>query len=35
VDGEVEYVLEPLDPPEEGSVLICCSKPKMNVVVEV
>lgn len=33
--GEVEYVLEPLDPPEEESVLICCSKPKTNVVVEV
>lgn len=32
--GEVEYVLEPLDLPEEGSVLICCSKPKTNTVVE-
>lgn len=34
-DGEVEYVQEPLDLPEEGSVLICCSKPKTNIVVEV
>ncbi|MBW2190706.1 MAG: MOSC domain-containing protein [Deltaproteobacteria bacterium] len=33
--GEVEYVLEPLDPPDPGSVLICCSKPKTNVVVDV
>jgi len=33
-EGEVEYVLEPLDPPEEGSVLICCSKPRNNVVVD-
>lgn len=34
-EGEVEYVLEPLDPPDEGSVLICCSKPKNNVVVDI
>ncbi len=33
--GEVEYVEEPVDPPEEGSVLICCSKPKTDVVVDV
>ena len=33
--GEVEYMLEPLEPPDEGSVLICCSKPKTNVVVAV
>ncbi len=32
-EGEVEYVQEPLEPPDEGSVLICCSKPKTNVVV--
>ncbi len=34
-EGEVDYVLEPLDPPDQGSVLICCSKPKTNVVVDV
>jgi len=34
-DGEVEYVEEPLDPPDEGCVLICVSKPKNNVVIEV
>ncbi|MEE8074354.1 MAG: 2Fe-2S iron-sulfur cluster-binding protein, partial [Candidatus Binatia bacterium] len=34
-EGEVEYVLEPLDPPDLGSVLICCSRPKTNIVVEV
>ncbi|MEE8252166.1 MAG: 2Fe-2S iron-sulfur cluster-binding protein, partial [Gemmatimonadales bacterium] len=33
--GEVDYVLEPLDPPDEGSVLICCSKPRTDVVVAV
>ena len=31
--GEVEYVLEPLEPPDPGSVLICCSKPKTDRVV--
>jgi len=34
-EGEVEYVLEPLEPPEEGSVLICCSKPKTPLVIAV
>jgi len=34
-DGEVEYVEEPLDPPEEGCVLICVSKPKKNVAVDI
>ena len=32
-DGEVEYVEEPLDPPDPGSVLICCAKPKTDLVV--
>lgn len=34
-EGEVEYVLEPLERPDQGSVLICCSKPTTNVVVAV
>ncbi len=34
-EGEVEYVTEPLDPPDDGSVLICCSKPRNNVVVDI
>jgi ferredoxin-NADP reductase len=32
-EGEVEYVLEPLEPSDPGSVLICCSKPKPGRVV--
>ena len=32
-EGEVEYVIEPLDPPDDGSVLICCSKPTTPVVI--
>ncbi len=34
-DGEIEYIEEPLDPPEPGCVLICCSKPKTNIVIDV
>jgi len=34
VAGEVEYVTEPLDMPDPGCVLICCSRPKTNVVIE-
>ena len=33
-EGEVDYVQEPLDPPDPGSVLICCSKPKTNLVID-
>ena len=31
--GEVEYVQEPLEPPDPGSVLVCCSKPRTGRVV--
>jgi ferredoxin-NADP reductase/MOSC domain-containing protein YiiM len=33
-EGEVDYVQEPLDPPDPGFVLICCSKPKTNLVLD-
>jgi len=33
--GEIEYSEEPLNPPDQGYVLICCSKPKSNVVLDV
>ena len=35
VEGEVEYLEEPLDELPPGSVLICCSKPKSSLVIEV
>ena len=35
LEGEVEYVTEPLDRPDPGCVLICCSRPKTNVVIAV
>ena len=34
LEGKVEYVLEPLDPPGPGQVLICCSKPETRVVLD-
>lgn len=34
VDGEVEYVEDPLAEPDEGDALICCSIPKSNVTLE-
>ncbi|MCB1882859.1 MAG: 2Fe-2S iron-sulfur cluster binding domain-containing protein [Geminicoccaceae bacterium] len=34
LSGEVEYFEEPLDPPAEGEVLICCSRPKGPVVLD-
>ncbi len=35
IEGEVQYVTEPLDIPDPGCVLIYCSKPKTSVVVDV
>ena len=34
-EGEVEYIEEPLDPPDPGHVLICCSRPRSTLVIEV
>ncbi len=33
-EGEVEYFEEPLDEPDPGCVLICSSKPKTSIVIE-
>ena len=35
VEGEIEYLEEPLDAPDPGCVLICCARPKTSVVIEV
>ena len=35
VEGEVEYLEQPLEEPDPGCVLICCSRPKSNLVIEV
>jgi ferredoxin len=34
VSGKVSYRPEPLEPPEEGSVLICCSQPDGEVMLD-
>ena len=34
IAGEVTYVVEPADLPDPGCVLICCSKPRTNVVLD-
>jgi MOSC domain-containing protein YiiM/ferredoxin len=35
LEGEVEYAFEPLDPPYPGQVLLCCTRPKSNLVIDV
>lgn len=35
VEGEVEYVCDPIDLPDPGYVLICCARPKTDVVIDV
>jgi ferredoxin-NADP reductase/MOSC domain-containing protein YiiM/ferredoxin len=34
VSGSIEYEPEPLDPPAEGNILICCSRPNGNVEID-
>jgi len=35
VSGEISYDPEPLDPPAEGNLLICCARPRGDVVIDV
>ena len=35
VSGSIAYDPEPLDPPAEGNVLICCSRPRGDVVIDI
>lgn len=35
IEGEVDYLEEPLDEPDPGHVLICCSRPKGDLVIDV
>jgi ferredoxin len=34
LSGTVAYDPEPLEPPAEGNILICCSRPTANVVLD-
>src|SRR5438309_3641686 len=35
ISGSVTYQPDPLDPPGEGNVLICCSRPQSDVVIDI
>jgi ferredoxin-NADP reductase/ferredoxin len=35
ISGAVTYQPDPLDPPADGNVLICCSRPQGNVVIDI
>jgi ferredoxin len=35
ISGSVTYQPDPLDPPAEGNVLICCSRPRGDVVIDI
>ena len=34
MSGKVSYRPDPLEPPEDGSVLICCSQPDNEVMLD-
>jgi ferredoxin len=34
ISGSVSYQPEPLEPPAQGNLLICCSQPKGDVVID-
>ena len=34
IGGEVEYGPEPLEPPQQGNLLICCSRPRAEVQID-
>jgi ferredoxin len=35
ISGTVSYMPDPLDPPASGNVLICCSRPQNDVVIDI
>ncbi|MEO8524233.1 MAG: MOSC and FAD-binding oxidoreductase domain-containing protein [Caldimonas sp.] len=35
ISGSVSYEPEPLDPPAEGNILICCARPQGDVVIDI
>lgn len=34
IEGQVDYNEEPLDPPGDGHILLCCARPKGNLVID-
>jgi ferredoxin len=35
ISGAVSYQPDPLDPPAQGNVLICCSRPQEDIVLDI
>jgi ferredoxin len=35
ISGSIAYAPDPLDPPAEGNVLICCAAPQGDVVIDI
>jgi ferredoxin len=35
VSGAVDYQPEPLDSPSEGNLLLCCGRPRQDVVIDI
>ena len=34
IGGAIDYLPEPLEPPAEGNVLICCSRPRADIEID-
>jgi ferredoxin len=34
IGGAIDYLPEPLEPPAEGNVLICCSRPRGDIEID-
>ncbi len=34
LDGEVTYDIEPLEPPPDGRILVCCSHPRSDLTLD-
>ena len=34
IAGAVDYLPDPIEPPAEGNLLICCSRPRADVVLD-
>jgi ferredoxin len=35
ISGNVAYQPDPLDPPAQGNILVCCSQPQGDVVIDI
>jgi ferredoxin len=35
VSGTIDYAPEPLDPPADGNLLLCCAQPRQDIVIDI